>query len=97
MGKTGIEIFGRRIQGVWPAFYPFIDQKTSSALEQLGLPSDANELRQFLEERWEDLDIKDVEAADEEEKKRKIFVRVLERAVGAHLEGSVDAVKTKAA
>ena len=97
LGNTGLDIFGRRIQGVWPAFYPFVDSKTSSALEKLGLPGDAEELRKLMEKHMDALDVKDVEAEDEEEKKRKVFVRILERAVGADLEGNAETVKSKAA
>ena len=93
LGKTGIDIFSRRIQGLWPTFYPFVDQKTSSALEKLGLPSEADELKEVLEENWEKIDVNTVEAADEEARKRKVFVRILERAVGADLEGNTDTVK----
>lgn len=96
-GKTGLEIFSRRIQGVWPAFYPFIDRKTAAALEKLGLPADADDMNELLTSNWKDLDIKDIDAKDEIEKKRKAFVRVLERAIGADLEGNIDELKAKAA
>lgn len=96
LGKTGLDIFFRRIQGIWPSSYPFADQRTLAALEKLGLRSDAEELRQLLDEHWEELETKDIEGKDEEERKRKTFVRVLERAVGADLEGNVDAVRAEA-
>ncbi|KAL8831666.1 MAG: hypothetical protein Q9191_000744 [Dirinaria sp. TL-2023a] len=97
LGKTGLDIFGRRIQGIWPAFYPFVDQRTAAALEKLGLPADAEDLDKLLTERWEEFEIRDIDAKDDDEKKRKAFVRVLERAIGADLEGNTDAFKTKAA
>ena len=97
MGKTGTEIFRRRVQGVWPEFYPFIDKKTCAALDHLGLPSDAESLKQLISKHWKELEIKDIEADDEEAKQRKIFVRILEHAVGAELEGKVEDVKAKAA
>ena len=97
LGKTGLDIFGRRIQGVWPKFYPFADQKTLAAAEKMGLPSSAEELREILDENWEQLEVKDIEAKDEEVKKRKAFVRILERAVGADLEGNIDSIKAEAA
>ena len=81
---------------MWPAYYPFVDQRTSSALEKLGLPGDAEGLRQLLEKQWDNLDAKNMEAIDDEEKKRKVFVRVLERAIGADLEGNTDIVRAKA-
>ncbi|KAL6715915.1 hypothetical protein ACLMJK_006876 [Lecanora helva] len=97
MGKTGLDIFSRRIQGAWPKFYPFIDERTMTAVEMLGLPKSAEGLRDFLNEHWKSLDAKDIEAKDEEEKKRKAFVRILERAVGAQLEGNIDSIKAEAA
>lgn len=97
LGKTGLDIFGRRIQAVWPNFYPFVDQRTLAAVEKLGLPGSAEGLRDTLEENWEKLEVKDVEAKDEEERKRRVFVRILERAVGADLEGNIDSIKSEAA
>ncbi len=97
LGKTGLDIFGRRIQGVWPTFYPFVDQRTLAAVEKLGLPDSVEKLKDLLDENWEQLEVKDIEAKDEEEKKRKAFVRLLERAVGADLEGNIDSIKAEAA
>ena len=97
LGKTGLDIFGRRIQGVWPSFYPFVDQRTLAAVEKLGMPGSAEELRNVLDENWEKLDVRDIEAKDEEEEKRKAFVRILERAVGADLEGNIDSIKSEVA
>ena len=97
LGKTGLDIFGRRIQGVWPKFYPFADPRTLAATEKMGLPSSAEELRVMVVENWAKLEVKDIEAKDEEEKQRKAFVRILERAVGADLEGNIDLIKSEAA
>lgn len=97
LGKTGLDIFGRRIQGVWLKFYPFVDQRTLAAVEKLGLPASAEKLRNLLEEKWEELDVEDIEAKDEAEKRRKAYVRILERAVGADLEGNIDSIKSQAA
>lgn len=97
LGSTGLDIFGRRIQRVWPNVYPFVDQRTLAAVEKLGLPGDAEKLSNLLDENWEKLEIKDVEATDGEEKKRKAFVRILERAVGADLEGNINSIKSEAA
>lgn len=80
-----------------PEFYPFVDQKTATALEHLGLPSDEDDLRDLVGKHVKELDLKDVGAADEEEKERRVFVRILERAIGADLEGNTDAVKAQAA
>ena len=97
LGKTGLDIFARRIQGVWPSFYPFVDQRTLAAVEKLGMPGSPEELRNVMDENWETLEVKDIEAEDEEEKKRKAFVRILERAVGADLEGNIDSIASKVA
>lgn len=72
-----------------------MDSKTSSALEKLGLPGDAEEMRELMEKQLDSLDVKDMEAKDDEEMKRKVFVRVLERAVGADLEGNAETVRSK--
>ena len=96
LGKTGLDIFGRRIQGVWPKFFPFVDQKTLAALDKLGLPSSAEELRRLLDEKWELLEVKGIEAKDKAETK-KAFVQILERAIGADLEGNIDSIKSEAA
>lgn len=97
LGKTGLDIFGRRIQGVWPEFYSFVDQRTLAAVEKLGLPGSADKLRSLVDEEWENLQVKDIEPKDGEEKTRKAFVRILERAVGADLEGNIDSIKSEAA
>ena len=97
LGKTGLDIFGRRIQGVWPEYYPFVDQRTLAAVEKLGLPGSADKLRNLVDEEWGNLQVNDIEANDEVEKKRKAFVRILERAVGADLEGNIDSIKSEAA
>lgn len=97
LGKTGLDIFGRRIQGVWSEFYPFIDERTLAAIDMLGLPKSAEGLRDLMNEHWSELEIDDIDAKDEEEKKRKTFVRILERAVGAQLEGDIDSLKAQAA
>lgn len=89
LGKTGLDIFGRRIQSLWVEWYPFIDGRTSAALEKIGLPADAEELRDLIEKNWKELDTKNIDG-DENEKERRVFVRVLERAVGVDLEGNVD-------
>ena len=97
LAKTGLDIFGRRIQGAWPEFYPFIDERTLNATEMLGLPKSAEGLRDLMNERWDDLGAEEIQGEDEEEKKRKAFVRILERAVGAELEGNIDSIKAQAA
>ena len=97
LGKTGLDIFARRIQGVWPKFFPFVDQKTLAALDKLGLPGSAEELRSLLDEKWEQLELEEIGAKDKAEKKRKAYVQILERAIGADLEGNIDSIKSEAA
>lgn len=96
LGKTGLDIFARRIQAQWPNPYPFADQKTLSGLQKLALPGSAEDLRKLIEDHWTELDVKDLEG-DEDEKKRRAFVRILERAVGVDLEGNADTVRAEAA
>ncbi|MCJ1409545.1 hypothetical protein MMC19_003626 [Ptychographa xylographoides] len=96
LGKTGLDIFFRRIQGLWEEAYPFVDHRTADALRMFRLPSEAEELRKLLEKEWDDLKIVGIETSDNKEKKRKAFAQILERAVGAHLEGNVDTVKAAA-
>ncbi|KAI4257840.1 MAG: hypothetical protein LQ352_001490 [Teloschistes flavicans] len=95
LGKTGLDIFARRIQAVWLEPYPFADQRTLSGLQKLGLPGTAEELKKLVDDHWAELDVKSY-PGDEEEKKRRAFVQVLERAVGVDLEGNADAVKAEA-
>jgi len=97
LGKTGLDIFGRRIQAVWPEFYPFIDEKTSTAVQKLGLPGSADNLRELIEQHWKELELEDIVAQDAEEKKRKAFVTILERAVGADLEHNIESIKGEVA
>ena len=97
LGGTGLEIFGRRIQGGWGEWFPFVDRRTGRALEELGLPGEAEALRGLVEERWGELEMGDLEEGEEDDRKRRVFVRVLERAVGAELEGRLDDVKAEAA
>ena len=92
IGPTGLDIFGRRIQAQWEEWYPFMDARTATALEQFDLPGDPTELKKFLDGHWKEIDSKGMLGKNEEEKKRKLFVMLLERAVGADLEGNLDAV-----
>lgn len=94
VGKTGMQIFRRRVQWLWSEAFPFVDERTGEALGKLGLPGDAEELRGLVEENWSGLQkVGELAGEDEEErKKRKAFVVLLERVVGADLEGKVDEV-----
>jgi len=95
LGKTGLDIFFRRVQGAWAEAYPFVDHRTADALSKLGLPSDAKDLRKLVEEKWTKLKTDDISGSNNETKKRETFVLVLERAVGAELEGNIDDVLKK--
>ena len=85
------------MQGAWEEAYPFVDHRTADALSKLGLPSGAEELRTLLEEKWTELETDDVTGSNDEIKKREAFVRVLERAVGADLEGNIADILKEAA
>ncbi|KAI9694190.1 MAG: hypothetical protein M1822_003461 [Bathelium mastoideum] len=95
LGGRGVDIFFRRIQWTWSKAYPFVDKRTAVILEKIGLPSDGEELAKALDDAW--ADVKEVVSGnDEGEAKRKAFVIVLERAVGAGLESKTDDVLEKA-
>lgn len=97
LGTTGLNIFLRRVQCEWPAGYPFVDEKTSHSLRELGLPHEAEDLRVLLEEHWSKLHTKDIDGSDEAEKKRRAYTILLERATGAELEGKKDELARAAA
>ncbi|KAF2112144.1 hypothetical protein BDV96DRAFT_498198 [Lophiotrema nucula] len=96
LGKTGLDIFYRRIQWTWEEAYPFVDQRTSAAMKKLGLPSDTESLTKLIEEGWSDLEVADDGDHTGEAQKRRAFVLLLERAVGADLEGKIDQVLEEA-
>lgn len=97
LGKTGLDIFFRRVQWLWDAGYPFVDDRTMQSLHKLGLPDDGQELRKAIEGCWNDLDTKHLAGEDEAMKKRRAFVTILERATGSDLEGKSDALLEAAA
>jgi hypothetical protein len=97
LGETGLDIFFRRTQGAWEEASPFVDHRTADALSKLGLPSDAKDLRELVEENWTKLKTGDVPGSNDQAEQRETFVLVLERAVGADLEGNIDDVLNKAA
>lgn len=96
LGKTGLDIFFRRIQALWPEAYPFADQRTLAATVKMGLPGSVDDLRKLIDAEWKELNPDDVDGVNEDGKKRNVFMRVLERAVGADLEGNADAVMEEA-
>jgi len=91
VGKTGLDIFFRRVQGWWAECYPFVDPKTEDSVAKLGLPRGEEELQVFIDQHWSDLKIDDVKGdEDEDMSKRLVLVRILERAVNADLENKID-------
>ncbi|SMQ50093.1 unnamed protein product [Zymoseptoria tritici ST99CH_3D7] len=98
LGGTGLDIFLRRVQWLWTEGFPFVDGRTGLALKSFGLPQEAEELEKVIEENWKGLNTKGLAGKDENEKKRRAFVVVLERVTGANLEGKIDeAVQAAAA
>lgn len=98
MGKTGCDIFLRRVQGYWDEVYPFVDAKSASCLQGLGLPGDGEGLRDVMEECWGSLDVSGVAGRgrkESKEKKMMAFVLVVERAVGGELEGKTGEILEK--
>lgn len=93
LGKTGLDILCRRLQGhQFTELYPFTDERSSRGLVKLGLPKDADKLLKLLEQHWSKLDTKSLVGNDEDSKKRKAFTLILERVLGAELESTLDQV-----
>jgi len=90
LGKTGIDIFLRRVQWLWKQSYPFVDGRTMDALRKIGLSQDGEELEKALNEHWKKLDTKHLAGEDEAARKRRAFVIILERSIGADLENKLD-------
>lgn len=90
LGKTGLNIFYRRIQWLWEEAYPFIDARTQDSLEKLGLPKEPDEVVELMDKNWQDLEVDDSGDFKDEEKKRRAFVLLLERSVGADLEKKIE-------
>jgi hypothetical protein len=96
LGPTGLNIFFRRVQWLWTKCFPFMDERTEDAAASLGLPDDAEELYDSIDALWEELETKHIDGKDEEEKKRRAFVVLLERVIGAYLEKKVTKVLQEA-
>jgi hypothetical protein len=92
LGKTGLENFYRRVQWQWDEAFPFVDARTQAAMERLGLPKRAEEIEKLVKSRWNDLNPEDGGGHDLETQKRRAFVVLLERAIGADLENNIDQV-----
>lgn len=93
LGKTGLEIYFRRVQWLWEEAFPFVDGKSALGLRKMGLPVEGEELVKALEK----VDVGQLEGKDKAQKRRRAFVMVLERVTGADLEGKLDAVTEAAA
>lgn len=92
IGKTGMSIFFRRVQWLWPECYPYVDKRTEKALGGLGLPRDPEEMSKLVEECWESVEKGVAEEKDIEVRKRRAFLVALDRAAGAELEGNINQV-----
>lgn len=95
-GPTGKNIFRRRVQWLWTSAYPFVDDRSSKALGEIGLPNEAETLTNYIDQKWSQLDTERLAGNNDEEKKRRALVVVLERATGADLEGKVERLKEAA-
>jgi hypothetical protein len=97
VGKTGLDIFFRRVQWLWPEAFPYVDERSSRGIEKLNLPKNPDELARTLDRYWAKLDTSNLEKGDKETKKRRAFVVICERATSADLEGKSEAILEAAA
>ena len=92
LGKTGLDIFFRRVQWLWPEAYPFVDERTARGVEKLGLPKSAEGLAKVIDSNWDKLDTSKLPKGSKDQAKRRAFVIVCERATSADLEGKAEAL-----
>ena len=92
LGKTGLDIFFRRVQWLWPEAYPFVDERTARGVEKLGLPKSAEGLAEVIDSNWDKLDTSKLPKGSKDQAKRRAFVIVCERATSADLEGKAEAL-----
>lgn len=97
LGKTGLDIFFRRVQWAWPEAFPFVDERTARGIEKLGLPKNPDALVKVLNDNWSKLNTSNLPKGDRESLKRRAFVIICERATAADLEGNSDALIEAAA
>ena len=50
IGPTGIDIFLREVQGVWPEFTPYLDSKALGGAQRIGLPTSVTELSRLVDD-----------------------------------------------
>ena len=96
-GKTGLYIFYRRVQWLWGDTFPFIGARTQTSLEKPGLPKQASELVESIENNLQDVKFDDSGNFSDNERKRQAFVLLLERAVDLDLEKRIEDVLLAAA
>lgn len=96
MGKTGLDVFYRRVQWQWEEIFPSINQRALASLEKLGLPKRPDSLLKMIEVRWAELNITDLEKFSSEERKRRAFVTLLERAIGTDIEKKTENIREEA-
>lgn len=92
LGKTGLDIFFRRVQWLWPEAFPSFDARTAKAVEKLGLPTAPEDLVKAIDTHWGKLDTGKLTKGDQARVKRRAFVVVCDRAISADLEGKASAV-----
>jgi endonuclease III len=51
VGPTGVDIFLREVQEVWPEFRPYFDKKAQDGAERLGLPRSPQKLSALIAQR----------------------------------------------
>ncbi|KAI9731865.1 MAG: hypothetical protein M1818_007730 [Claussenomyces sp. TS43310] len=90
VGQTSCDIFLRRVQACpgWDAVFPYIDDKTRTALEKLGLPAEAPDLVRLIEDNSENLNVEGQGDGDDDDTTKRCFILILERALGISLEGN---------
>ncbi|MEU6079407.1 endonuclease [Streptomyces sp. NPDC047108] len=49
IGPTGVNIFLREVQGVWPEFAPYLDKKALQGAQRVGLPRTAKSLERLVD------------------------------------------------
>ncbi|MFI1291979.1 endonuclease [Streptomyces sp. NPDC020792] len=51
LGPTGVDIFLRAVQTVWPEFAPYVDRKARDGAKRLGLPTSPERLAHLVSKR----------------------------------------------
>jgi hypothetical protein len=98
LGRTGLDIFYRRVQWQWDEAYASVDTRALRVLGKLDMPKRAEGIAKMIEVRWTELRFEEGRREfDVEEKRRRAFVVLLERLVGADMDGRLDEVVEEAA